>query len=173
MLLAALVSGPASAQENAGTATPPASAAQAPGQPRNAVGDKFELPRVGKDNQVELISGLCGVQMKAMSKEACTCLAEQALDKLSDPQRDYLIASAVAPPVADRMLKDGRVGKPDQVLIFGFLDTTSSACATGTFKEPPKTAQPSGGAVQSAAPGAASQPQPSAPEGSQGNKPAN
>jgi hypothetical protein len=115
---------------------------QQAGQPRNAVGDKFELPRVSEGNQVELISGLCGIQMKQMSPEACTCLAEQALEKLSDPQRDYLIAAAVAPPVAERMLGDGRVGQPDQERIFAFLNTTSDACMTGSYVEPTQGAAP-------------------------------
>jgi hypothetical protein len=115
---------------------------QQAGQPRNAVGDKFELPRVSEGNQVELISGLCGIQMKQMSPEACTCLAEQALEQLSDPQRDYLIAAAVAPPVAERMLGDGRVGQSDQQRIFAFLNATSDACATGSYVEPAQGATP-------------------------------
>ncbi|MEH6720752.1 MAG: hypothetical protein V7704_17870 [Aurantimonas endophytica] len=115
---------------------------QQSGQPRNAVGDKFELPRVSEGNQVELIAGLCGVQMKQMTPLACTCLAEQALEKLSDPQRDYLIASVVAPPVAERMLGDGRVGQPDQETIFAFLNATSEACVTGRFVEPTEGAAP-------------------------------
>ncbi len=99
--------------------------------PSNEVGEKFELPRVSGDNQIEMIAGLCGVQMKEMTPAACTCLAKEAMSELSDPQRDYLIASVVAPPVADRMLKDRRVGEADQKTIFAFLNTTSDACKTG------------------------------------------
>ena len=79
-----------------------------------------------------MISGLCGVQMKGMTPAACTCLAEKALTALSDPQRDYLIASVVAPPVSDRMLKDGRVGQEDQKTLFAFLNTTSTECTAST-----------------------------------------
>ncbi|MCQ0988411.1 hypothetical protein [Jiella marina] len=113
-----------------------ASSEGSPENPRNAVGDQFELPRVSEENQVELIAGLCGVQMKTMSPLACQCLAEQTLTGLSDPQRDYLIATAVAPPVAERMLNDGRVGTADQRTIFTFLNSTSDACATGRYVAP-------------------------------------
>ncbi|KQT82206.1 hypothetical protein [Aurantimonas sp. Leaf443] len=103
--------------------------AGSPASPRNAVGDKFELPRISdKQSQLSLISGLCAVQMKGMSKAACDCLAEKSFTGLADPQRDYLIASVVAPPVADRMLNDGRVGKPDQEFIFAFLEKESTTC---------------------------------------------
>ena len=105
---------------------------RAPVAPSNEVGEKFELPRVSDDNQVEMIAGLCGVQMKQMSPAACTCLGEAAMEDLSAPQRDYLIASVVAPPVAERMLGDGRVGDPDQKEIFAFLQSSSESCAAET-----------------------------------------
>lgn len=138
-----------------------------PENPRNAVGDQFELPRVSEENQVELIAGLCGVQMKAMSPLACTCLAEQALTDLSAPQRDYLIASVVAPPVAERMLNDGRVGTADQKTIFTFLNTTSDACASGRYVEPGNGAD--GETAPAATPDAGSGPSDEAtPEGEAG-----
>ncbi|MEN3793341.1 hypothetical protein [Fulvimarina sp. MAC3] len=96
--------------------------------PSNQVGEKFELPRYSEGNQIELITGLCGIQMKDMSKPACGCLAEASIDGLSDPQRDYLIASVIAPPVSDRMISDGRVSEADQKDIFSFLQTTSQSC---------------------------------------------
>ena len=149
LLAASVASGPVLAQGTDGT--PPASSQETPStdQPRNAVGDKFELPRVSEGNQVELITGLCGVQMKDMTKANCTCLAESAMEALSDPQRDYLIASVVAPPVADRMLKDGRVGESDQVTIFTFLNTQSEQC---------QAASPDGAETPDAGGDAASQP---------------
>lgn len=124
-----------SATSAAGSGTPENEPSAAPS---NEVGEKFELPRVSGDNQIEMIAGLCGVQMKEMTPAACTCLATQAMTALSDPQRDYLIASVVAPPVADRMLKDRRVGESDQKIIFTFLNTTSDACASGTFAPAPE-----------------------------------
>lgn len=148
LLALALLADPAFAQTDGGApagtkaATPgtqpegkPAAApAGAPAASSNEAGKVFDLPRVGdKSTQIKLISGLCGVQMKAMSAPACTCLAEQALTGLSDPQRDYMIATVVAPPVAERMLNDGRVGQPDQATIFAFINATSEACASGTF----------------------------------------
>ncbi|KQT66015.1 MULTISPECIES: hypothetical protein [unclassified Aureimonas] len=118
----------------AGSAPPTDASGTAPAT--GAAAEKtFPIPKAGdKANQVELITGLCGVQMKDMKPESCKCLAEQALTNLSDPQRDYLIATVVSPPVADRMLGDGRVGQPDQQVIASFIDKTTDACATGTFK---------------------------------------
>ncbi|RFC66148.1 hypothetical protein DYI37_01365 [Fulvimarina endophytica] len=124
---------PAASSSEAGAAASSAtgsSSSTPDGQPSNQVGEKFELPRYSEENQTELISGLCAIQLKNMSREACSCLADASLEALSDPQRDYLIASVVAPPVADRMLSDGRVGDPDQAKIFGFLQTYSESCRT-------------------------------------------
>ncbi len=90
----------------------------------------------GKGDEAGMIAGLCGVQMKSMSPLACKCLAGRAMTDLSAPQRDYLVATAVSPPVADRMLADGRVGRGDQEIIFTFLDKTSDACASGIFVAP-------------------------------------
>ena len=104
--------------------------------PRNAVGDKFQLPHLTAENQIRMITDICGTQIRNMDRGACHCLAEQAMTALTPPQRDYLIASAVAPPVAARMLKDNTVGQPDQKVIFTFLNQTSDACATGTFTPP-------------------------------------
>ncbi|MCM2502421.1 hypothetical protein NDN16_01900 [Aureimonas altamirensis] len=91
------------------------------------------FPTPGEGDQVGLIAGLCGVQMKDMSPQACRCLAERSQTQLSDPQRDYLVATAVSPPVADRMLSDGRVSQPDQAAIFAFLNDTMRTCHGGTF----------------------------------------
>ena len=150
------VTGPASGTETAPapSATPalePGNTGASPINPRNSIGDKFELPRVGNDNQVEMITGICGVQMKGMSTASCTCLAEKALTTLSDPQRDYLIASVVAPPVSDRMLKDGRVGDADQKLIFAFLNKTSTECTASTGGSAPAGGADSGAAKPGAA----------------------
>ena len=139
VLLAVGLSLPAMAQ-TAEPVVPPAAAV--PATPRATTGTtpekQFELPRAGdKATQIELITGLCGIQMKEMSKEACHCLAEQTLTGLSDPQRDYLIATVVAPPVADRMLADGRVGQPDQTAIFDFINASADSCATGKFVAKP------------------------------------
>jgi len=106
------------------------SGTQSPDNPRNAVGDKFELPRYKGEDQINMIAGICGVQIRHMTQAACRCLAERSMDALSDPQRDYMIASVVAPPVADRMLKDGRITDADQKTIFAFIDPTSDACAS-------------------------------------------
>lgn len=130
---------PAAAPATPGAA--PATPGVAPATPGAAPTKQFEILRAGdKATQIELITGLCGIQMKEMSKEACHCLAEQTLTGLSDPQRDYLIATVVAPPVADRMLADGRVGQPDQGVIFDFISKTADSCATGKFVAKPDAA---------------------------------
>ncbi|MDY8110573.1 hypothetical protein U0C82_15630 [Fulvimarina sp. 2208YS6-2-32] len=131
--------------------------------PRNQVGDKFELPRYSEDNQVELITGLCGIQMKNMSEAACGCVAERSLTALSDPQRDYLIAAVVAPPVADRMLGDGRVGEPDQKTIFAFLEKESATCRAENASAEAPAGDPATGNGSDAAPATSGAPA-SAPE---------
>ncbi|MCW4115782.1 hypothetical protein NPA31_012505 [Aurantimonas sp. MSK8Z-1] len=105
---------------------------------------RSQMPAPGSPDQVKLITGLCGIQMKDMSEGACHCLAEKTVEGLSDPQRDYLIATVVSPPVAERMLKDKRVGQADQVEIFGFLNTQSDACRAGE-SQPGGTAPASAG----------------------------
>lgn len=107
---------------------PPALAAGDGGPP-----PMFATP--GAADQVGLVTGLCGVQMKDMSPDACRCLADQSMTRLSDVQRDYLIATAVSPPVADRMVEDGTVGQMDQQLIFTFLNDAMRQCHGGTFQE--------------------------------------
>ncbi|MBP0618248.1 hypothetical protein [Jiella mangrovi] len=99
-------------------------------QPRNAVGDKFEMPHLTKENQVAIITDLCGIQIRNMTPAACSCLADQAVEKLTPAQRDYLIASVVAPPTADQLVKKGTVTKEDQKVIFTFVDSTSETCKT-------------------------------------------
>ena len=162
MFALALAISPALAE----TATTPAPAAApaAPAVPGATPDKQFDLPRIGnKDTQIQLISGLCGIQMKEMSPLACHCLAEQTLTGLSDPQRDYLIATVVAPPVADRMLADGRVGQPDQKVIFDFISATAESCTTGKFVAKPAGAAPAVPATPAAPAAPASPATPVAP----------
>ncbi|KAA0969739.1 hypothetical protein FPY71_14580 [Aureimonas fodinaquatilis] len=91
------------------------------------------FPEEGQGNQVGLIAGICAVQLKDMSPEGCQCLAEQSLVRLSDPQRDYMIATVISPPAAERMLGDQRVGQADQKVIFDFLNDSLTSCETGTY----------------------------------------
>ncbi|MBO0906495.1 hypothetical protein [Jiella sonneratiae] len=124
---------PAGGTGGTGDAAKPGAAANAgeagqDGQPRNAVGDKFEMPHLTKENEAQMISELCGIQIKGMTPAACGCLGDRAVEKLTPPQRDYLIASVVAPPTADRLLKKGDVTKDDQKAIFDFLEADSASC---------------------------------------------
>ncbi|NDW04659.1 hypothetical protein [Jiella pacifica] len=116
------------------------------GQPRNAVGDEFQLPHLTDENQIQMIAELCGIQIRDASPQACTCLGEQAVAQLTPPQRDYLIATVVAPPTADKLFKRGTVSKDDQMTIITFLNATSDACKSGTY------VAPAGGAAPSATP---------------------
>ena len=115
------------------------------GQPRNAVGDKFQMPHLTPENQTAIITDLCGIQIRDMTPAGCSCLAGQAMDQLSAPQRDYLIASVVAPPTADQLLRRGTVTIEDQRTIFAFLDATSNACKSGTYVKPDADAAPKSG----------------------------
>jgi len=68
----------------------------------------------------------CGTQL-TLSPAACACLAERAMGELTALQRDYLLASAVAPRAADRIGRD--ITRADIQTLARFLDTTSVACA--------------------------------------------
>ena len=125
---------------SSGEASPEEGAASTPkgpdGQPRNAVGDEFQLPHLTDENQVAMITDLCGIQIRDATPAACSCLGEQAIEQLTPPQRDYLIATVVAPPTADKLFKRGSVTKDDQLKIITFLNATSEACKTGTYVAP-------------------------------------
>ncbi|MBO0661454.1 hypothetical protein LQ948_02595 [Jiella sp. MQZ9-1] len=175
---APLGSAPAKAQSSSGdekAAKPgrnPSAASDNPvgadGQPRNAVGDKFQLPHLTAENQIRMIADLCGIQIRDMSPAACACLGKEAMTKLTPPQRDYLIASVVAPPTADQLIKKGKVHKDDQKAIFAFLNAASASC-----KADPKSAgsdipgESKPAAPSAMPPAAPAKPQSGAGEGSQ------
>ena len=94
-----------------------------------------------------MIAELCGIQIRDASPATCTCLGEQAIQQLTPPQRDYLIATVVAPPAADKLFKRGTVTPADQMTIITFLNATSEACKSGTYVAPD-----AGGAAPEAAP---------------------
>ena len=94
-----------------------------------------------------MIAELCGSQIRDASPATCTCLGEQAIQQLTPPQRDYLIATVVAPPAADKLFKRGTVTPADQMTIITFLNATSEACKSGTYVAPD-----AGGAAPEAAP---------------------
>lgn len=131
--------------QNDAPATGQSGAAATDGQPRNAVGDKFQMPHLTPENQTAIITDLCGIQIRDMTPAACSCLAGQAMEQLSSPQRDYLIASVVAPPTADQLLRRGTVTIEDQRTIFAFLDATSNACKSGTYVKPDADVAPKSG----------------------------
>ena len=68
----------------------------------------------------------CGTQL-TLSPAACVCLAERAMGDLTALQRDYLLASAVAPRAAERIGMD--ITQADIQTLARFLDTTAEACA--------------------------------------------
>ena len=77
------------------------------------------------EDQRNLIAGVCGTQLN-IGPEACTCLADRAMTELDEPQRSYLILSAVQPATAETL---PIAGLPDQLaLIFGFLEKAGVEC---------------------------------------------
>jgi hypothetical protein len=77
------------------------------------------------EDQRNLIAGICGTQLN-IGPEACTCLADRAMTELDEPQRTYLILSAVQPATAETL---PIAGLPEQLaLIFGFLEKAGTEC---------------------------------------------
>ena len=77
------------------------------------------------EDQRNLIAGICGTQLN-IGPEPCACLADRAMTELDEPQRTYLILSAVQPATAETL---PIAGLPDQLaLIFGFLEKAGAEC---------------------------------------------
>ena len=67
----------------------------------------------------------CGNEL-SISEAGCVCLAGRAMDELSELQRDYLLATAIAPSAAERMRKD--VSQDDIRVLATFLATAEREC---------------------------------------------
>jgi hypothetical protein len=91
------------------------------------------------DQQRVLIAGICQTQL-TIGEAGCLCLAERSIGELSDPQREYLIMTAIQPPVAERMAMAR--SQADLKVIAGFIESARTACAA--------PAEPGQGATESA-----------------------
>ena len=73
------------------------------------------------------IAEACGVELK-LSEAGCGCVSDRAMSDLSDVQREYLLATAVAPSAAARMR--GRVSNDDIQVLAKFLATAAQECSS-------------------------------------------
>ena len=68
----------------------------------------------------------CGIELK-LSAAGCRCLADRAVADLSHLQRDYLLATAVAPRAADRLRAS--ISQQDIQVLARFLSTAQQECS--------------------------------------------
>ena len=68
----------------------------------------------------------CGIQLK-LSVAGCRCLADRAVADLSDLQRDYLLATAVAPRAAERIRAS--ISQQDIQVLARFLAAAAQECS--------------------------------------------
>jgi len=72
------------------------------------------------------LAGACLGQL-GLSEAGCVCFTERAVAELSNLQRDYLLATAIAPRAAERI---GRDVKPaDLQSLAKFIDAVGQVCA--------------------------------------------
>ena len=69
----------------------------------------------------------CGMELK-LSDAGCRCLTDRAMADLNDFQREYLIATAIAPSAAGRMRN--KVSQEDIQILAKFLATAEKDCST-------------------------------------------
>ncbi len=68
----------------------------------------------------------CGIELN-LSEAGCRCLAERAMTDLNNLQRDYLLATAIAPRAADSI---GRSISPDDIQVLArFLVAAEQECS--------------------------------------------
>lgn len=80
----------------------------------------------GEAAQKTRLAEACGIEL-SLSGAGCRCLAERAIIDLNDFQRDYLLATAIAPRAAERMRE--RVSQADILVLAKFLAATEQACS--------------------------------------------
>lgn len=68
----------------------------------------------------------CGIEM-SLSEAGCRCLADRAMSNLTDLQRDYLLATVIAPGTAQRM-RD-KISQDDMQTLAKFLASAEQECA--------------------------------------------
>lgn len=80
----------------------------------------------GDSMQKARLAEACGIEL-SLSVAGCRCLTDRAMVDLNDLQRDYLLATAIAPSAADRM-RD-RVSQDDVRVLAKFLVTAEQECS--------------------------------------------
>ncbi|MDQ3559474.1 MAG: hypothetical protein M3453_09880 [Pseudomonadota bacterium] len=68
----------------------------------------------------------CGIELK-LSEAGCRCLADRAVADLNNLQRDYLLATAVAPRAAERMRAS--ISQQDIHVLATFLAAAEQECS--------------------------------------------
>jgi hypothetical protein len=72
------------------------------------------------------IAEACGIEMK-LSVAGCRCLADRAAVNLTDLQREYLLATAIAPGAAARMRDE--ISQDDIHTLAKFLASAEEECS--------------------------------------------
>ena len=82
----------------------------------------------GTDDAIQRtrLAEACGIELK-LSEAGCRCLAESAIVDLNDLQREYLLATAVAPRAAERMR--AKVSQDDIQVLARFLAAAQQECS--------------------------------------------
>jgi hypothetical protein len=68
----------------------------------------------------------CAIEMN-LSEAGCRCLSDRAMTDLNELQRDYLLASAIAPRAADRIGRS--ISQVDIQVLARFLVTAGQECS--------------------------------------------
>jgi len=79
-----------------------------------------------KTRETARIVEACGIELK-LSAAGCRCLADAAIKDLSDFQREYLVATTIAPSAAERMRAS--VSQDDMQILARFLASTAQKCS--------------------------------------------
>lgn len=79
----------------------------------------------GPEDQRALITGVC-LNQSGLGRAGCLCLADKALVDLETDERDYLLATVLVPPTAERMA--GKLGQDGLKKVALFLNEASVFC---------------------------------------------
>jgi len=97
--------------------------------PSAALAQTSEAPPFGSlEQQMLLVAQVCQNQLN-IGREGCACLANRTRADLSTEERDYLLASVLAPASAERMA--AKLGQPGLQKIALFLEEAAGACSAG------------------------------------------
>ena len=92
-----------------------------------AVGGSSAAQTIEQAREKARLTEACGVELK-LSDAGCSCLGDRAMSDLTDIQREYLLATAIAPSAAGRM-RD-KVSPDDIQVLAKFLATAEQECST-------------------------------------------